>query len=139
MRHQVEMREPFLDFRYALGLDADALVHDVNGQPGGKAPLRDLYNLYPDLLPRAIRDRSKIPFGEGAGLDVTPHTLDDRSDVRNTRRKFAPQGNSRECRKSRSVRAATKPLAAGRAATRSPQHSDRNQSKFGVRSVEFDS
>src|SRR5215831_2856956 len=75
MRHQVEMREPFLDpsvVRYALGLDVGALVHDVNGQPRGKAPLRDLYNLYPDLLPRAIRDRSKIPFGEGAGLDVTP-------------------------------------------------------------------
>ena len=54
MRHQVEMREPFLDpsvVRYALGLNADALVHDVNGQPRGKAPLRDLYNLYPDLLP----------------------------------------------------------------------------------------
>jgi asparagine synthase (glutamine-hydrolysing) len=75
MRHQVEMREPFLDpsvVRYALGLSADALVNDVNGQPRGKAPLRDLYNLYPDLLPRAIRDRTKIPFGEGAGLDVTP-------------------------------------------------------------------
>ena len=34
MRHQVEMREPFLDpsvVRYALGLDAGALVQDVNG------------------------------------------------------------------------------------------------------------
>ncbi|MGA8962624.1 MAG: hypothetical protein WB475_20695, partial [Pseudolabrys sp.] len=37
-----------------------------------KAPLRDLYNLYPDQLPRSIRDRTKVPFGEGAGLDVTP-------------------------------------------------------------------
>ena len=24
------------------------------------------------MLPRSIRDRTKIPFGEGAGLDVTP-------------------------------------------------------------------
>ena len=75
MHHQVEMREPFLDpsvVRYALGLDAGALVQDVNGQPRGKAPLRDLYNLYPEVLPRSIRDRTKIPFGEGAGLDVTP-------------------------------------------------------------------
>ncbi len=32
MRHQVEMREPFLDpavVNYALGLDASALVHEV--------------------------------------------------------------------------------------------------------------
>ena len=75
MHHQVEMREPFLDpsvVRYALGLDAGALVQDVSGQPRGKAPLRDLYNLYPNVLPRSIRDRTKIPFGEGAGLDVTP-------------------------------------------------------------------
>jgi asparagine synthase (glutamine-hydrolysing) len=75
MRHQVEVREPFLDpsvVKYALGLDAAALVEDVDGLPRGKAPLRDLYNLYPDQLPRSIRDRSKVPFGEGAGLDVTP-------------------------------------------------------------------
>jgi len=75
MHHQVEMREPFLDpsvVRYALGLDAGALVQDASGRPRGKAPLRDLYNLYPEVLPRSIRDRTKIPFGEGAGLDVTP-------------------------------------------------------------------
>jgi asparagine synthase (glutamine-hydrolysing) len=75
MRHQVETREPFLDpsvVNYALGLDATALVQQVDGLPRGKAPLRDIYNLYPDQLPRAIRDRAKIPFGEGAGLDVTP-------------------------------------------------------------------
>ncbi len=73
MRHQVEMREPFLDptvVKYALGLDAVALVKEVDGVPRGKAPLRDIYNLYPDLLPRSIRDRTKVPFGEGAGLDV---------------------------------------------------------------------
>jgi asparagine synthase (glutamine-hydrolysing) len=75
MYHQVEMREPFLDpsvVKYALGLDAAALVEEVDGLPRGKAPLRDLYNLYPDQLPRSIRDRAKVPFGEGAGLDVTP-------------------------------------------------------------------
>jgi asparagine synthase (glutamine-hydrolysing) len=75
MRHQVEMREPFLDpsvVNYALGLPASALVRDVNGMPTGKAALRDLYDLYPDELPRSIRDRAKVPFGEGSGLDVTP-------------------------------------------------------------------
>jgi asparagine synthase (glutamine-hydrolysing) len=75
MRHQVETREPFLDpsvVRFALGLDGAALVHEIDGLPRGKAPLRDIYNLYPDSLPRSIRDRTKIPFGEGAGLDVTP-------------------------------------------------------------------
>jgi asparagine synthase (glutamine-hydrolysing) len=75
MRHQVEMREPFLDpsvVKYALNVDAAALVREVDGQPRGKAALRDLYDLYPDKLPAAIRDRTKVPFGEGAGLDVTP-------------------------------------------------------------------
>jgi len=75
MRHQVEMREPFLDpavVKYALGLDPGALVREFEGLPRGKAPLRDIYNLHPDLLPQSIRDRTKIPFGEGAGLDVTP-------------------------------------------------------------------
>jgi asparagine synthase (glutamine-hydrolysing) len=75
MRHQVEMREPFLDpavVNYALGLDNAALVRNLNGVPTGKMPLRELYDLYPDALPRAIRDRTKVPFGEGAGLDVSP-------------------------------------------------------------------
>jgi asparagine synthase (glutamine-hydrolysing) len=35
-------------------------------------PLRDLYDLYPQELPAMIRDRTKVPFGEGAGLDVSP-------------------------------------------------------------------
>jgi asparagine synthase (glutamine-hydrolysing) len=73
MRHQVETREPFLDpavVNYALGLDNAALVRDLNGIPTGKMPLRELYDLYPDALPRSIRDRTKIPFGEGAGLDA---------------------------------------------------------------------
>jgi asparagine synthase (glutamine-hydrolysing) len=75
MRYQVETREPFLDpavVNYALNLDAAALVRDLNGLPTGKAPLRDLYDLYPDQLPALIRDRTKVPFGEGTGLDVSP-------------------------------------------------------------------
>jgi asparagine synthase (glutamine-hydrolysing) len=75
MRHQVETREPFLDpsvVKYALNVDAETLVRVVDGLPRGKAPLRDLYDLYPDTLPSAIRDRTKVPFGEGAGLDVSP-------------------------------------------------------------------
>ena len=75
MYHQVETREPYLDpevVKYALSLDAGALVREVDGLPIGKMPLRDLYDLYPEELPTAIRDRSKVPFGEGAGLDVSP-------------------------------------------------------------------
>jgi asparagine synthase (glutamine-hydrolysing) len=75
MRYQVETREPFLDpavVNYALNLDASALVRDLNGLPTGKMPLRDLYDLYPHQLPALIRDRTKVPFGEGAGLNVGP-------------------------------------------------------------------
>ena len=77
MRHQVETREPFLDLsvvNYALGLEPSALVRDMNGLPTGKMPLRELYDLYPAQLPTSIRDRGKVPFGEGAGLDATPQT-----------------------------------------------------------------
>lgn len=101
MRHQVETREPFLDpsvVNYALGLDAGALVRDRSGLPTGKMPLRDLYDLYPGQLPTAIRDRSKVPFGEGAGLDVSPHdsgwkvrfeaAISDR-DLRDSQKEFA--------------------------------------------------
>jgi asparagine synthase (glutamine-hydrolysing) len=75
MRHQVETREPYLDpavVNYALGLEASALVREVNGIPTGKMPLREVYALHPEQLPASIRDRSKVPFGEGAGLDVSP-------------------------------------------------------------------
>ncbi len=41
--------------------------------PTGKQPLRDLYALYPAGLPESIAVRSKVPLGEGAGLDVSPH------------------------------------------------------------------
>jgi asparagine synthase (glutamine-hydrolysing) len=74
MHHQIEMREPFLDpaaASYALSLEASALVREVNGLPIGKQPLRDVYALYPDALPDSIRDRSKVPLGEGAGLEVS--------------------------------------------------------------------
>jgi asparagine synthase (glutamine-hydrolysing) len=75
MRHQVEAREPFLDpavVRHALALDGAALVRERGGLAIGKAPLRDLYDLYPDELPATIRDRAKVPFSEGAGLDASP-------------------------------------------------------------------
>ena len=75
MRYQVETREPFLDpavVNYALNLDAAALVRDLNGLPTGKMPLRDLYDLYPNELPRSSATAAKVPFGEGAGLDVSP-------------------------------------------------------------------
>jgi len=76
MRYQVEMREPFLDpavANFALALAPAALVREVNGVPTGKQPLRDLYALYPAGLPESIAVRSKVPLGEGAGLDVSPH------------------------------------------------------------------
>ena len=73
MRYQVEMREPFLDpgvANYALALDDRALVRDVDGLATSKQPLRDLYALYPEALPDSIAKRAKVPFGEGAGLEV---------------------------------------------------------------------
>jgi len=75
MRYQVETREPFLDpsvANYALNLDGGALVSEIGGMAVGKLILREIYNLYPSELPAAIRDRTKVPFGEGAGLDATP-------------------------------------------------------------------
>jgi asparagine synthase (glutamine-hydrolysing) len=74
MRHQIETRVPFLDpdiADYAMQLEAGSLVRCVNGRPVGKAALRDLYDLYPKELPRLIRDRTKLLFSEGSGLEVT--------------------------------------------------------------------
>lgn len=71
MHYQIETRVPFLDptiAEYALRLDATALVRTRKGVPLGKAVLRDLYNLYPEHLPTAIRDRSKVLFDVGSGL-----------------------------------------------------------------------
>jgi asparagine synthase (glutamine-hydrolysing) len=67
MRFEIEMREPFLDHAivsYARRLDRSALI-DVKDSTG-KVALRDLYDRYPDRLPRAIRDRKKLLFDEGA-------------------------------------------------------------------------
>jgi asparagine synthase (glutamine-hydrolysing) len=75
MRYQLETRVPFLDLKvasYALKLDARALVAENGGAPLGKAALRALYDLYPEQLPTSIRDRGKVPMGDGCGLDVNP-------------------------------------------------------------------
>ena len=71
MRWAVEAREPFLDpevVNHALGLEAYALVSPAGV---GKAPLRALFDLYPDALPGLIRDRAKAPLNEGTGLDAS--------------------------------------------------------------------
>jgi asparagine synthase (glutamine-hydrolysing) len=75
MRFQLETREPFLDpsiANYAMNLDSTALVREVDGLPRGKEPLREVFDLYPADLPTAIRDRTKVPIGEGAGIHVSP-------------------------------------------------------------------
>ena len=74
MNFQIEARAPFLKreiAEHAHSLSAEALVGAVKGAPRGKAPLRALYDLYPDALPVEIRDRRKIPLNEGAGLDAS--------------------------------------------------------------------
>ncbi len=76
MRFELEIREPFLDkavVDHALGLSAGELVKTVAGQARGKAPLRSLYDLYPDLAATGIGDRAKVPMNEGAGLGVGAH------------------------------------------------------------------
>ncbi len=73
MTFGLETREPFLDLRvieYALRCGARDLIDIVDGHPRGKAPLRALYDRYPDHLPALIRDRRKQPFSEGAGLEA---------------------------------------------------------------------
>jgi asparagine synthase (glutamine-hydrolysing) len=75
MRFEVEAREPFLDpsiIAYALTLHGSELVDSVGGAPRGKAPLRELWSLYPDELPVAIRDRRKTAMNEGTGFDQSP-------------------------------------------------------------------
>ncbi len=71
MGWQLEAREPFLDpevINHALALDASALVSSAGV---GKQPLRALFDLYPSDLPSTIRDRTKTPLNEGAGLDAS--------------------------------------------------------------------
>jgi asparagine synthase (glutamine-hydrolysing) len=72
MRWQLEARVPFLDpslIIYACGLEASTLVHKIDGLPRGKMPLRELYDLYPEL-PGIVKNRTKVPFNEGAGFDT---------------------------------------------------------------------
>ncbi len=75
MHWQIETRVPFLDpsiINYALSLDAAELVKESGQSVIGKMPLRALYDLYPEQLPESIRDRTKVPFNEGAGFDKSP-------------------------------------------------------------------
>ena len=60
MRWALEAREPFLDpevVNHALGLETSALV-SVEGV--GKAPLRAVFDLYPEALPTNIHDKNKV-------------------------------------------------------------------------------
>ena len=62
MNFQIEARSPFLNpaiVEHAYRLSAEALVGSARGAPRGKEPLRALYDLYPDQLPREIRDRRR--------------------------------------------------------------------------------
>jgi asparagine synthase (glutamine-hydrolysing) len=74
MRHGVEARAPFLDLAvvdHAMSLGGAALLRPFGGDVQGKAPLRALYALYPELGASGIQDRAKRPVNEGAGLDVS--------------------------------------------------------------------
>jgi asparagine synthase (glutamine-hydrolysing) len=97
MRFQLEIREPFLDqsvVAYASGLDQSALFEKQGGALAGKAPLRALYDLYPSELPAFIRDRKKMPFHEGAGvegsrwIDLLQDAVSE-TDLRDGQREFA--------------------------------------------------
>ena len=99
MRFQLEIREPFLDqslVAFATGLDRSALLERTVDALVGKAPLRNLYDLYPSQLPTFIRDRRKALFHEGAGasveqsgwLDLFEAALSD-ADFRDGQRQFA--------------------------------------------------
>lgn len=73
MRFGIETREPFLDpsiVAHALRLDGAALVGTMGAEVQGKMALRGLYDLCPEKLPAFIRDRKKVGFDEGAGLDT---------------------------------------------------------------------
>ncbi|PPQ39759.1 hypothetical protein CCS01_00890 [Rhodopila globiformis] len=74
MRFGLEVRTPFLDssvVAYALALDAQALVRETAGTPVGKQPLRALFDLHADRLPREIAVRAKMPMHRGAGFDAS--------------------------------------------------------------------
>lgn len=74
MRFGLEVREPFLDpavIAYAMGLDPSALVSEATGSAVGKQPLRRLFDLHPERLPREIAERVKLPMHRGSGFDVS--------------------------------------------------------------------
>jgi len=54
---------------YALQLGGDALIDGSAAGLAGKRPLRELFDLYPDRLPQAIRRRRKVALHVGSGLD----------------------------------------------------------------------
>jgi asparagine synthase (glutamine-hydrolysing) len=97
MRFQLEIREPFLDqsvVAYANGLDQSALFEKQGNAMAGKAPLRALYDLCPSELPAFIRNRKKMPFHEGAGVEGSRwiDLLEDavsEADLHDGRREFA--------------------------------------------------
>jgi asparagine synthase (glutamine-hydrolysing) len=74
MRFGLEVREPFLDpavISYALGLDPSTLVSEASCRPVGKQPLRRLFELYPERLPREIAERTKLAMHRGSGFDAS--------------------------------------------------------------------
>ena len=102
MRFQLEIREPFLDrsvVSHAIDIDDSILVEQSTGSPVGKAPLRALFDMYPDELPVQIRDRQKMPFHEGVSMSMAgPDWVDlfetaiSDADFRDGQRRFADFG-----------------------------------------------
>jgi len=76
MAWQGEIHEPFLDRARvvcARGLAAADLLGVVAGRRQANHPLRRLFDLYSDERPTVIRNRLKVPMGEGCGLDLSAH------------------------------------------------------------------
>lgn len=76
MAWQGEIHEPFLDRARvvcARGLEAADLLGVVAGRRQANHPLRRLFDLYSDERPTVIRNRLKVPMGEGCGLDLSAH------------------------------------------------------------------
>jgi asparagine synthase (glutamine-hydrolysing) len=104
MRFQLEIREPFLDRNvvdHALEIDDAILVERTAHAPIGKAPLRALYDMYPEELPAQIRNRRKMLFHEGVStsmagpdwLDLFDTAISD-ADLADGQRQFADFGIS---------------------------------------------
>ncbi len=74
MRYQVETREPFLDLsvvNYALNSTRRRWCATSTACRPARCRCAIFTTSIPDQLPSIIRDRTKVPFGEGAGLDVS--------------------------------------------------------------------